>query len=213
MTDDALLSFLQNAKEHGITDESIVGILRQNGWPERRIYRALSAYYSGLLATAIPSRPGSVESARDAFLYLLNFITLGFWSVALWQIWDDLVKRWYPDDLSLAVGSSLREDIAWQLAIIIVAFPVFIVVHTLIARELRRRPELYYSPIRRWLTYIALVLSAITIVIDGALTIEALILGHLTMHFILDTFALLVIGGGIFAYYLLTIDPPPQPTT
>jgi hypothetical protein len=28
------------------------------------------------------------------------------------------------------------------------------------------------------------------------------------MHFILDTLALLVIGGGIFAYYLLTIDPP-----
>ena len=208
MTDDALLSFLQDAKKHGISDESIVGILRQNGWPDRRIYRALSAYYAGVLQTPIPSRSGSAESARDAFLYLLNFITLAFWSVALWQIWDDLVKRWYPDDLSLAVGSSLREDIAWQLAIIIVAFPVFLVIHALIARELAKRPELYYSPVRRWLTYVALVLSAVTIVIDGAATIEALILGHLTAHFILDTLGLLVIGGGIFTYYLLTIDPP-----
>lgn len=208
MPDDALRSFVQSAKERNISDESIVGMLRQNGWPERRIYRALSAYYAGILQMQIPSRPGSGESARDAFLYLLNFITLAFWSIALWQIWDDLVKRWFPDDLSLAVGSSLRDDIAWQLAIIIVAFPVFAFVHSMIGRELAKRPELYYSPIRRWLTYIALVLSAVTIVIDAAVTIEALILGHLTAHFILDTLGLLVIGGGIFAYYLLTIDPP-----
>jgi hypothetical protein len=208
MSDDALLSFLRDAKEHGISDESVAGMLRHNGWPERRIYRALSEYYSGVLKTQIPSRPGSVENARDAFLYLLNFITLAFWSIALWQICDDLVRRWYPDDLAAAVGSSLREDIAWQLAIIIVAFPVFIVIHALVGRELARRPELYYSPIRRWLTYVALVLSAVTIVIDAAVTIEAWILGHLTTHFILDTLALLVIGGGIFVYYLLTIDPP-----
>jgi predicted cation transporter len=208
MADDALLPFLRKAKEQGVPDESLAGVLRQNGWSERRIYRALSDYYAETLNVPIPSRPGSVENARDAFLYLLNFITLGFWTVALWQIWDDLVKRWFPDELSLSTGSSLREDIAWQIAIIVVTFPVFVVIHTLLQRELTRRPELYYSPIRRWLTYIALVLSAITIVIDAALTIQAWILGHLTTHFILDTLALLLIGGGIFAYYLLTIDPP-----
>ena len=114
----------------------------------------------------------------------------------------------FPDELSLSTGSSLREDIAWQIAIIVVTFPVFVFIHMLIQRELTRRPELYYSPIRRWLTYIALVLSAITIVIDAALTIQAWILGHLTTRFILDTLVLFLIGGGIFAYYLLTIDPP-----
>jgi hypothetical protein len=208
MTDDALLPFVQKAKAHGIADESLVGVLRQNGWSERRIYRALSEYYAGALNVSIPSRPGSTENARDAFLYLLNFITLGFWTVALWQIWDDLVKRWFPDALSLPAYSSLREDIAWQIAIIVVTFPLFVVIHALIERELSRRPELYFSPIRRWLTYVALVLSAITIVIDAALMIQSWILGHLSAHFILDTVALLAIGGGVFAYYLLTIDPP-----
>jgi hypothetical protein len=39
-----------------------------------------------------------------------------------------------------------------------------------------------------------------------------LIVGQLTIHFFLDTLGLMVIGGGIFAYYLLTIDPP-KPTS
>lgn len=208
MTEDALRTFLQTAKAQGVPDESLVGILRQNGWPERRIYRALSEYYAGALGLPVPGRAGSTENARDAFLYLLNFITLGFWSVALWQIWADLVRRWFPDPLSTSMGSSLREDIAWQIAIILVTFPLFVVVHSLIGRELARRPELYYSAVRRWLTYVALVLAALTMVIDAALTIQELILGQLTNHFILDTLGLMVLGGGIFWYYLSTIDPP-----
>jgi hypothetical protein len=206
VTDDRLSSFLSLAKERGVPDESLVGMLRQNGWPERRIYRALSEYYAGTLGAAVPVRDQGSGNARDAFLYLLNFITLGFWSVALWQIWDDLVKRWFPDPLS-AEGPSLRDDIAWQVALIIVTFPIFGFVHWLIQRELARRPELYYSPIRRWLTYVALVLAAVTIVVDAALTIEAWITGHLTAHFLLDTLGLFVLGGGIFGYYLITMEP------
>jgi uncharacterized protein DUF5671 len=208
VADDALSPFVREAKAHAIPDESLVGILRQNGWPERRIYRALSEYYAGALNLAVPARAGSAENARDAFLYLLNFISLGFWSVALWQIWDALVRRWFPDPLSTLSTNSLREEIAWQVALILVTFPLFIVVHSLISRELSRRPELYYSPVRRWLTYVALVVAAITIVIDAALTIQNWITGQLSVHFLLDTLALMLLGGGIFVYYLTTIDPP-----
>jgi Domain of unknown function (DUF5671) len=207
MPDDELATFLRTAKERGIPDESLVGMLRHNGWSERRIYRALSEHYAGVLGVPVPRRAQATENARDAFLYLLNFIALGFWTVALWQIWDRLVNRWYPDALS-NTGTYLREDIAWQVALILVSFPLFVVVHALIQRELARRPELYYSAVRRWLTYIALVLTAIPILIDAAYTVQQLIVGQLTIHFFLDTLGLMVIGGGIFAYYLPTIDPP-----
>ena len=207
--DDELATFLHAAKERGIPDESLVGILGNNGWSERRIYRALSQHYAGVLGVPVPRRAQATENARDAFLYLLNFIALGFWTVALWQIWDRLVSRWFHDPLS-STGTYLREDIAWQVALILVSFPVFVVVHSLIQRELARRPELYYSAVRRWLTYIALVLTAIPILIDAAYTVQQLIVGELTIHFFLDTLGLMVIGGGIFAYYLLTIDPPKQ---
>ncbi|MGC9991733.1 MAG: DUF5671 domain-containing protein [Candidatus Cybelea sp.] len=212
MPDDELAAFLRAAKERGVPDESVVGILRYNGWSERRIYRALSEQYAGVLGVPVPRRAQAAGNARDAFLYLLSFITLGFWTVALWQIWDHLVNRWFPDALSNSAGGELRDDIAWQVALILVSFPIFVVVHSLIGRELARRPELYYSAIRRWLTYVALVLTAIPIVIDAAYTVQQLIIGQLTIHFFLDTLGLMVIGGGIFAYYLLTIDPP-KPTS
>jgi hypothetical protein len=211
MPDDELATFLRTAKERGTPDESLVGMLRHNGWSERRIYRALSEYYAGALGVPVPRRAQTTENARDAFLYLLNFIALGFWTVPLWQIWDRLVNRWFPDALS-NTGTYLREDIAWQVALILVSFPLFMVVHALIQRELARRPELYYSAVRRWLTYIALVLTAIPILIDAAYTVQQLIVGQLTIHFCLDTLGLMAIGGGIFAYYLLTIDPP-KPTS
>lgn len=210
MIDDPLSSFLRAAKESGIPDESLVGILRQNGWSERRIYRALGDYYANVLNVPVPVRAGSAGSARDAFLYLLNFIALGFWSVALWQIWETLVRRWFADSLSSPSATSLRDDIAWPLAIVIVTFPLFVFVHSLISKELARRPELYYSPVRRWLTYVALVLAALTVVIDAALAIQNWITGQLSVHFLLDALGLLVLGGGIFAYYLITIDPPKQ---
>lgn len=207
MANDSLFAFVSQAKERGIPDDSLVGILRQSGWSERRIYRALSDYYAAALGVAVPVRDQSSGAARDAFFYLLNFITLGFWTVALWQIWDDLVHRWFPDSLSDA-GISLRDDIASQVAMIVVAFPIFAFVHTRIQRELARRPELYYSPIRRWLTYLALVIAAIAILTDAALTISSWIRGQLTAHFLLDTLGLMVLGGGVFAYYLLTMEPP-----
>ncbi|HEY6325068.1 MAG TPA: DUF5671 domain-containing protein [Candidatus Cybelea sp.] len=207
-SDAELLAFLRSAKEQNIGDEFVVALLRQNGWPERRIYRAYSAFYAERLGAPLPKRYQAAENARDAFFYLLNFITLGFWTVALGQIFYRLIAYWLPDPTATTLYGSLRDDIAWQVATVIVAFPTFIYVHALIARELRNRSDLYESGIRRWLTYLTLVVAAIVVLTDAAWVIEALIRGELTLRFILDSLVLLVIGGGVFVYYLRTMEPP-----
>ena len=205
-----LIGFLRAAKEQHISDEFVVALLRQNGWSERRIFRAYSTFYADRLGMPLPKRHQGAENARDAFYYLLNFITLGFWTVALGQILYRLIAYWIPDPASSAYtyGPSLRDDIAWQAATVIVAFPAFLYIHSLIARELGRRPDLYDSGIRRWLTYLALVIAAIVVLCDAAWVIEALIRGELTVRLILDSLVLLVLGGGVFAYYLRTMEPP-----
>jgi hypothetical protein len=211
---DELGDFVRAAKKASVADDAIVGMLRQNGWSEKRAYRALSAYYSETLGLAIPARTQSGENARDAFLYLLNFITLGFWTVALGQIWYAVIARSFPDAASSSVYStvtSLREEIAGQLATVIVAFPLFLFVHGLIARELKKRRELYDSGVRKWLTYIALVLAALVVLGDAIWFITSFLQGELTVRFILDSLVLLILGGGVFAYYILTINPPAAP--
>lgn len=209
MSDD-LAAFIQTAKQGGVADDSIVGMLRHNGWPERRIYRALATYYGGALQTHVPARAQSGENARDAFLYLLNFITLGFWTVALGQIFYAVIAHRFPDLANPYAGDigPLRDSISGQLATVIVAFPLFLFVHALIARELRKRRDLYYSGVRRWLTYLALVLAALTVLADAIWFVTSLLRGELTVRFVLDSLVLLVLGGGVFAYYLLTINPP-----
>lgn len=203
-----LLAFLAAAKKEGISDEFVVALLRQNGWPERRIFRAYAAFYADRLETPVPKRSQAVEGARDAFYYLLNFITLGFWTVALGQIFYRLIAYWVPDPAQITTYyGTVRDDIAWQAATVIVAFPVFLYVHSLIARELTARPDLYYSGIRRWLTFLALVVAAIILLCDAAWVIEALIRGELSTQFILKSLVLLVLGGGVFSYYLRTMEP------
>jgi hypothetical protein len=209
VSDGDLAAFLRAAKDEGISDEFVVALLRQNGWPERRIYRAYSAFYADRLGTPLPKRQQAAENARDAFYYLLNFITLGAWTVALGQIFYRLIAYRIPDPASSSpYYGSLRDDIAWQVAIVIVAFPVFLYIHSLIARELRKRPDLYDSAVRRWLTYLALVIAAIILLFDAAWVIEAVIRGELTLRFVLDSLVLLVLGGGVFVYYLRTMEPP-----
>ena len=71
-----------------------------------------------------------------------------------------------------------------------------------------QRPDLYDSGVRKSLTYIALVIAATILLADGIWFLQALIKSDLTFRFVLDTLVLLVIGGGVFAYYLSTIDAP-----
>ena len=202
-TDD-LDAFVRTAKAKGVPDDALVALLRQNGWSERRIYRSLGAYYGDALGMATPSRSGRTENARDAFLYLLNFITLGFWTVALGQLFFALIERRVPDAdlLSGARGGPLLAEIAWQLATIIVAYPCFVLIGRLIGRELARRPDAVESGVRAWITYVALVIAAIVVLMDAIWFLNALLRGELTVKFILDSLVLLALGGGVFAYYL-----------
>lgn len=207
--DASFIAFVRAAKTQGMTDEFIVSLLRQNGWSERRIFRTYSSYYTGLLGTPLPARPQGAGSARDAFYYLLNFITLGFWTVSLGQIFYILIAKQFPDAVDRLNGfQPFREAISWQLACVIVAFPIFFFIHSKIQKELQSRPDLYDSGVRRWLTYIALVLASLIVLCDAVWFFEALIRGELTVRFILDSLVLLVLGGGVFTYYLRTIDPP-----
>ncbi|HVS47005.1 MAG TPA: DUF5671 domain-containing protein [Verrucomicrobiae bacterium] len=204
-----LSQFVASAKAHGVADDFIVTLLRRNGWGEQRVYRAFSAYYAGVLDAPLPRGAGSAENARDAFYYLLNFLTLGFWSVALGQIFYALIAHRFPDAAGAGYyGMSLRDQISWQVATVIVTFPIFAFVHRIIGRTLQTRPDSYNSGVRKWLTYLALVLAVLVICSDAIWFIEAFLRGQLTTQFILDSLVLLVIGGGIFTYYLATIDPP-----
>ena len=202
---ERLIAFIQAAKHQQIGDEFIVALLRQRGWSDNRIYQAFSEYYEDLLGQPIPSRGSRIEGAREAFLYLLAFITLGIWVVALILLADQLIDHAFPSPVEVTYYSRL--DVAGQLAALIVAFPLFLFVTRLINKEIERRPEALESGVRKWLTYIALVITAITLLGDGVAVIKSFLNGDLTIRFLLQAAVLFVIAGAVFWYYLGNMRP------
>jgi hypothetical protein len=206
---DRLKEFITTAKARGVGDEFVVSLLRQNGWSERRIYQAFSAYYEGVTGAPIPSRGGATEYAGDAFLYLLAFISLAFWACALGHLFFVLIDSWFPSGLDDAYFlNSFRQSVTWELATIIVAFPIFVFVSRAISSGLARHPESAESGVRKWLIYVALVITAITLVGDAIWFLNSFLQGELTTRFVFKSLVLLTIAGGIFGYYLSAVRGP-----
>lgn len=201
--------FITTAKAAGVPDDALVPLLKQNGWSERRLYASLSRYYGASLGVATPSRSGPSENPRDAFYYLLNFITLALWTVALGQLFYRLIERWFPDAAyGLSARGPLLTEMSWQLATILIAFPCFVLLGRLIARELQSRPDAAQSAVRAWITYAALIVAALVVLTDGIWFLGAFLRGELTVRFGLDSLVLLVLGGGVFGYYLTGLRAP-----
>ena len=201
-----LEGFIAGAKRAQVADAFIFDQLRQAGWPERRIYAAFTAYYAREHGLVLPVRGSRLEYAREALLYLLNFISLAVWITAAGHLFYVLIDRRFPSALDSAyLRESSRFDLSLELAAIIVAFPIFAVVSRLIARSLKARPEGSESGVRRWLTSVALVIAAVIIIGDAIAFLNEFFQGDLTLRFVLKSLVLVVLAGGVFVYYRVTL--------
>ncbi len=97
---------------------------------------------------------------------------------------------------------NFRSTVTWQMACILVAMPVYLWVMRIILRETRANPERVESGVRKWLTYIALLLAATGVVCDLVTFVDFFLRGELTIRFVLKCAAVLGICGSIFWYYL-----------
>jgi len=197
-----LQEFLDAAKRQGATDESLVGLLRGRGWSEEDIYRALAEHYESQSGLQIPVYKRS-GSAKDAFLYLLSFSTLAIWTYGAGSVMFALIDRWIKDPLStMNYYSGGYYQMADSLASIIVAFPIYVFVMRYIIRESEGHPGKLESPVRKWLTYIALLIAACVVVGDLITFLTYFLRGELTARFVAKVAVVLVIAGGVFWYYM-----------
>jgi hypothetical protein len=200
-----LLEFVDAAKSKGAQDEFLTSFLARRGWPQDDVYAALGTYWERETGVAIPGRTGGGESSRDAFLYLLSFSTLATWASALGSMLFQFIDRWLPDPVSRDQIYSLRTAVTWQMASIAVAFPIFLLVMRAILREAQDRPERLQSGVRKWLTYIALLLTAGAMICDLIWFFDYFLTGELTSRFVLKAATVMVICGVIFIYYLSSL--------
>jgi hypothetical protein len=195
--------FMEQAKASGASEQILVGILTARGWPEKEAYEALAAHYEGLTGIEVPRRASAATAAKDAFFYLLAFSTLATWTIGLGSLSFSLIDQWLADTLFSAGYNQAYETygIATAMASILVAFPIYFLVTRTIIRDVRSHPEKLNSSVRKWLTYMALVIAAGVFIGDLVAALTYLLRGEITSRFLAKAFAVLVISGGVFFYY------------
>jgi len=197
-----LREFIAAGKNAGASDETLVGILQGRGWPKDDAYRALGDHYKSRSGLQVPSYKRS-GSARDAFLYLFSFSALGTWTIGLGSLMFTLIDNWFPDPLSRNYAYvNIQNQIAGSLASVIVAFPIYLLTMAYILRRVEVHADKLDSPVRKWLTYIALLAAAGVVLGDLIAFLTHFLQGDLTSRFIAKDSVVLVIAGGVFWYYM-----------
>jgi Domain of unknown function (DUF5671) len=206
-----LLEFIEAAKSKGASDDSLVGLLKGQGWPEDAVYAALAAHYQKLTGLNVPTRKRSGAAAKDAFYYLLAFSTLATWTIGFGSLMFTLIENWIADPLAqgrYGYPNYSNSVLASSIASILVAFPIYLFVMRLIIRDARHDPEKLDSGVRKWLTYIALLIAAGVMIGDLVTVLEFFLRGEFTSRFLAKAGTVIVISGAVLWYYLGELKRP-----
>jgi hypothetical protein len=202
-TNPDIQEFIKRAKQGGASEQALVGMLTVRGWPEKEVYEALAIHYEQNVGMQIPRRGGTGTAAKDAFFYLLIFSTLATWTIGLGALAFTLIDRWLADSL-FSTSSYQGYDAysaAASIASVLVAFPVYLLVTRSVLREEKSHPEKLFSPVRKWLTYMALVIAACIFIGDLIAALTYFLRGEITSRFLAKAFVVLAISGGVFFFY------------
>lgn len=151
--------------------------------------------------------------ARDVFLYLLTIVTLYLNVWALIDLLFEYVNILFPDPLNRPHGwPDPYHSIRWSMASLIIVFPVYIGLSWFLRKDIIAHPEKREMRVRKWLFHLTLFLAAVTIITDLVTLVNRFLEGELTTKFLLKVLIVLVVAGGVFAYYFWDLRRQTTPT-
>jgi hypothetical protein len=143
-------------------------------------------------------------SVKDFFLNFGAIVALYTVVVALLNLLFTVINVAYPqitNDYNLYGYGS--QSISWPVSILIIFSPIFLVLMWLLEKEYAREPEKKNTGIHKWLAYITLFISGLTLAGDLVAVLYYFIDGQeLTAGFLLKVLAVLVVALSVFMYYI-----------
>lgn len=204
MADPTLQKFVKKALGAGASKAEIADILIAAGWPKDQVRSALDAYSSVEFRIPVPI-PKAQISARDTFLYLVMFGMLYFSAYNLGSLLFQFVNLALPDPMLERVRQYTNAQIRFSISALIVAFPVFLLISSLIAKQIRIEPAQRLSEVRKWLTFLTLAIASCIIVGDLIVLLNSFLAGEMTIRFVFKVLIVGGISGSIFVYYLSSV--------
>lgn len=143
-------------------------------------------------------------NAKDFFLHVGAIAAFYASAIALTTLLFEVINYAYPKITN--AYQYYYPSISLQVATLIVAFPLFLLLSWLLQKGYAADPSLREAGIRRFLSYLTLFVAGAVVAGDLITLIYMFLDGQeLTMGFVLKVAALLVIAGGVFVYYLREI--------
>jgi hypothetical protein len=198
MVNAALDAFVKDALGRGESRERIGAALVSAGWTQKEVEDALAGWAATDFGIAVP-KPKPYVSAREAFLYLVLFLLLG---VVAWNLGSLLFAL-----IDLAIADVLdpspqEAQIRAAIAGLVVGAPLFAWLAWHIYRQRRTNPAMQRSRVRKWLTYITLVIAACVLVGDAIGLVYNFLAGELSSRLGLKMLVVAAIAGGIFVFFI-----------
>jgi hypothetical protein len=200
--EEPLAVFVRESLLRGQTRDAIASALRAAGWPDDEVRKAVDAFAEVDFPVPVPRRRPYL-SAREAFLYLVLFLTLYVSAVSLGALAFELIDRTFPDALEEAWARARSlSTIRWSTAALMIAFPAYLLFARSSLRSFAADPDKRQSRVRKWLTYLTLFVAAAVILVDLITLVFNVLEGELTRRFLLKVAAAAAIAGTVFGYYL-----------
>src|SRR3989344_5706682 len=198
-----LYAFVKESLEKGQNRSSIQQVLVRAGWQDEEVQKVLASFAEVDFPVPVP-KPKPYLQAREAFLYLISFITLYTSAFSFGILVFAFIEKLFPDPVSYGFFSP--RGLTTALASIIIAFPLYVFMMWRLARAAAKDPERRQSKVGKWLTYLTLVIATGIIIGDLIAVLSSLLGGELTSRFVLKALTVLSIAGSIFGYYLWSLQ-------
>lgn len=180
------------------------------GWTDEEIE---SAYRSSIVALGapVPNQGNRATQSRqastvDVVINFFSFILLGIVATALGTLFFQIINLVFPDALDTMnwySESQAMSSIHYAIAALVIGYPLYFFALRLWFRKFREDEGRMESKLSKWLTYLVLLVTAVTIVGDLIAVVFTLLQGEITVRFFLKALVILGIAGAIFGFYYL----------
>ena len=141
------------------------------------------------------------STAKDVFSHLFAIVALYVSVVSFIILGFQYIDVTFPDALSFYYTGAL-DAIRAGMASLIVMWPAFVGISWFMHKDAKADSEKREIGIRKWLLYLTLFITAITIVVDLITLVNYFLNGEITTRFILKVLVVLATAVSVFAYYL-----------
>jgi hypothetical protein len=142
---------------------------------------------------------------KDFFFQIGSVAALYVSVISLINLLLSTINVLFPDPLEFGGGFYMYDPytagLRWSIAALVIAFPLYLILMRIINRDIEREPSKADLALRRWITYLTLFASAVTIAVDLVVLLNVFLAGEVSTRFILKVIAVLVVAGLVFSYY------------